>query len=199
MSQKDLRFSDESQGLFKLVPMQNQFEVNLKDILEDKVSKENPIDIFLMLLIKLKTEVKTAAGDNKEMKAAKVNRATWALITALKIFITRYCYSIEESDLYKYICNELQDRYTELYFSDFKVKAETVEEYRQLNIMVDALGVKYYQTLILLISQFFASKKEVFLIDADEKNNRYIFKYRAMTFEEVENKKHGLLNVNYTK
>ena len=49
MSQKDLRFADESRGLFKLVPMQNQFEVNLKDYVQK--GKVDDISEALLLAV----------------------------------------------------------------------------------------------------------------------------------------------------
>lgn len=172
--------------------------VTLKDVMDNKFDKDSGIDIFLQTLVNLKTRVNYKKEKNVEFKPAKVNKYTFMLISALKIFIDRFCVRQESYELKSIINSYLTKNKDEFFFTNFAVEYDTEEEYAQANAIIDALGVKFYQQLILNISVYLAKKNhQVFIVKADEKTNSYIFRYRLMSWkEQCEFEKTGSIKAN---
>ena len=149
--------------------------------------------------MKTNVKLKYLAKDNPEkleenITLAKINVQTFVLIKSLKLFIKWYSEKVDNS-IITFIQEELLKRKEDLYFSDLKVDFEE-NDLETLMTIVDALGVKFYQEVILLIDTYFNTKDQVFTIEADEKNNKYTMGYRNMNIMEIDNKRKGKLNVN---
>lgn len=186
---------------FKIVAMQDTYSPTLEEVKKDPMEQNSMLDLFIRSLITLKTNVKLKylAKDNPEkleenITLAKINVQTFVLIKSLKLFIKWYSEKVDNS-IITFIQEELLKRKEDLYFSDLKVDFEE-NDLETLMTIVDALGVKFYQEVILLIDTYFNTKDQVFTIEADEKNNKYTMGYRNMNIMEIDNKRKGKLNVN---
>lgn len=186
---------------FKIVAMQDTYSPTLEEVKKDPMEQNSMLDLFIRSLITLKTNVKLKylAKDNPEkleenITLAKINVQTFVLIKSLKLFIKWYSKKVDNS-IITFIQEELLKRKEDLYFSDLKVDFEE-NDLETLMTIVDALGVKFYQEVILLIDTYFNTKDQVFTIEADEKNNKYTMGYRNMNIMEIDNKRKGKLNVN---
>lgn len=186
---------------FKIVAMQDTYSPTLEEVKKDPMEQNSMLDLFIRSLITLKTNVKLKylAKDNpeeleKDITLAKINVQTFVLIKSLKLFIKWYSEKADNS-IITFIQEELLKRKEDLYFSDLKVDFEE-NDLETLMTIVDALGVKFYQEVILLIDTYFNTKDQVFTIEADEKNNKYTMGYRNMNIMEIDNKRKGKLNVN---
>lgn len=186
---------------FKIVAMQDTYSPTLEEVKKDPMEQNSMLDLFIRSLITLKTNVKLKylAKDNPEkleenITLAKINVQTFVLIKSLKLFIKWYSEKVDNS-IITFIQEELLKRKEDLYFSDLKVDFDE-NDLETLMTIVDALGVKFYQEVILLIDTYFNTKDQVFTIEADEKNNKYTMGYRNMNIMEIDNKRKGKLNVN---
>ena len=186
---------------FKIVAMQDTYSPTLEEVKKDPMEQNSMLDLFIRSLITLKTNVKLKylAKDNPEkleenITLAKINVQTFVLIKSLKLFIKWYSEKVDNSIII-FIQEELLKRKEDLYFSDLKVDFDE-NDLETLMTIVDALGVKFYQEVILLIDTYFNTKDQVFTIEADEKNNKYTMGYRNMNIMEIDNKRKGKLNVN---
>ena len=186
---------------FKIVAMQDTYSPTLEEVKKDPIEQNSMLDLFIRSLITLKTNVKLKylAKDNPEkleenITLAKINVQTFVLIKSLKLFIKWYSEKVDNS-IITFIQEELLKRKEDLYFSDLKVDFDE-NDLETLMTIVDALGVKFYQEVILLIDTYFNTKDQVFTIEADEKNNKYTMGYRNMNIMEIDNKRKGKLNVN---
>ena len=186
---------------FKLVPHQNTFSPSFEDIKKDPLEKESMLDLFIKSLITLKMTTKSKylamekqTDETVDKSIPKINIQTYVLIKSLKLFIKWYANTVNKS-IIEFVQERLLREKDDLYFTELKVNFEE-KDLNTIMTIIDALGVKFYQKVILFIDEYFNSNREVFIIEADTENNTYKMSYRAMNIMEIDNLKNGKMTIN---
>lgn len=186
---------------FKLVPHQNTFTPSFEDIKKDPMEKGSMLDLFIKSLITLKMTTKSkyiamekAKEEPIDSSIPKINIQTFVLIKSLKLFIKWYSENVNK-DIIEFVQNKLFEEKDDLYFSELKVNFEE-KDLNTIMSIIDALGVKFYQKVILFLDMYFNANHEIFIMEADEKNSCYKMSYRPMNIMEIENIRKGHLNIN---
>lgn len=186
---------------FKLVPHQNTFTPSFEDIKKDPMEKESMLDLFIKSLITLKMTTKSkyiamekSNEESIDTSIPKINIQTFVLIKSLKLFIKWYSENVNK-DIIEFVQNKLFEEKDDLYFSELKVNFEE-KDLNTIMSIIDALGVKFYQKVILFLDMYFNANHEIFIMEADEKNSCYKMSYRPMNIMEIENIRKGQLNIN---
>ena len=112
----------------------------------------------------------------------------------LDLFIKWYSENVNK-DIIEFVQNKLFEEKDDLYFSELKVNFEE-KDLNTIMSIIDALGVKFYQKVILFLDMYFNANHEIFIMEADEKNSCYKMSYRPMNIMEIENIRKGQLNIN---
>ncbi len=191
---------------FKVTTLKNFYEIRLKDVMKLKLEKGDPISIFIQSIIKMKTEVNydfeekrcKKAGiefDPKKVKLGKIQPSAFLFILAIKEFARRFSEG-RSQDLYKYIETKLLERKDELFYFKLNVLVEE-NDYQKINDILDALCVKFYQTMIYAMHEFFNLNKQVLIIEPIK--DGYRFEFRAANLLELQNIQNGKMNVNLKK
>ena len=186
---------------FKLVPHQNTFSPSFEDIKKDPLEKESMLDLFIKSLITLKMTTKSKylamekqTDETVDKSIPKINIQTYVLIKSLKLFVKWYANTVNKS-IIEFVQERLLREKDDLYFTELKVNFEE-KDLNTIMTIIDALGVKFYQKVILFIDEYFNSNREVFIIEADTENNTYKMSYRAMNIMEIDNLKNGKITIN---
>lgn len=165
-------------------------EIAKNDVVNTKLNSKNLIDLFILTVIKLKTDInyqyqKINQSKDKfnHVEIGKYDIHAYVLTMSLRLFIDKYA-SNESSDIVNYVNNNLLKKKDELYFTNFNVQLDTTDYEKAINIL-DALCVKFYQELILILTSYFATtKQQVFIIQSSNETNMYRFSYRDMNIAE---------------
>ena len=171
-------------------------EITKNDVINTKLNSKNLIDLFILTIIKLKTDLNyqnqkiNKLNDSfNHVEVGKYDIHAYVLTMSLRLFIDKYAVN-ESSSIVNYITNYLLKKKDSLYFTNFNVQLET-QDYEKANNVLDALCVKYYQEIILALSTYFATNNhEVFIINSAKETNSYKFSIRPMNIAE----KNDLIN-----
>ena len=85
-------------------------------------------------------------------------------------------------------------------FNDFlfeKTSKISLNDVKKINDILDALCVKFYQTMIFAAHEFFNVNKQILIISPIEKG--YRFEFRPMNIIELENLQKGKMTINSQK
>lgn len=190
---------------FILLADKDSIKVNFQDIKKFKPKDDDLISIFIKTIIKLKTDInykyvkKACEAENLKfdmsmVKPGKYEVHAYTYTVALAIFINRYASSFN-NELVNFVNANLLKKKDELFFFDFKVDLEK-DDFKKAEGIIDALSVKFYQELTLILYNFFTLAHKVLIIDADEKNVAYIFKFRNMNIMEIDEARSGKSIIN---
>lgn len=199
---------DDINNVLQVVPEQNEICFTIKDVSEFKFDKEDLICLFIQSIINLKTEANylheqarcknlDIEFDKTKVAIGKVEPHAFMLMICLKLFKDWYTKTYDDQ-LTKFVEAYLTKKHDELFFSDFNVQLESRDIY-EINQILDALTVKFYQEVIYAITTFFATKQKIIIIRPNGKMDGYLFKFRYMNILEKDKFKNGKLPVNATE
>lgn len=193
--------------ILKVMPEQNQIDIKVGDIMSKfTFDKDSIICLFLNSVIDLKTEVNAAEEKFKckvegtEFKPSNVKQGivephALVMMASCKMFIDWYTKNYDDS-IYNHVEKYIFERRSELFFSGLKVDTEG-QDYANLRVIIDALCVRFYQEVIMALTQAFAIKHQAFIMKANEAQNGYTFKFRNYNLMELNQlKEHGLIPIN---
>ena len=107
-------------------------------------------------------------------------------------------FSSRRNELAKFVDSYLTKKRSELFFGEFNVQLESHDIY-EINQIIDALTVKFYQEVIYAITTFFATQQKIIIIKPNGAMDGYLFKFRYMNILEKDKFKNGKLPVNVTE
>lgn len=191
---------------FKVTALKNFYEITLNDVLQMKMEKDDPVSIFIQSIIKMKTDVnyhfeekrckeEGIEFDSKNVKIGRFQPSAFLMIGAIKIFAQRFSEG-RSNDLYKYIEAKLLKNKDDLFYFKLNVLVEE-NDIKKINDILDALCVKFYQTMIFAAHEFFNVNKQILIISPIEKG--YRFEFRPMNIIELENLQKGKMTINSQK
>ena len=193
----------------KILPVDNSITITLDMVKKNFVyDKKNTICLFLMNAIGIKTDINAdeykakceAEGikyRNKDVTPGALEPHAFMMIASIKLFIDWYTKNYD-SLIATHIEKRLWEKRDDLFFSGFKVKAEA-GDYPKLRTVIDSLCVRFYQELLLAMTEAFALKHQAIIVNADVKNNGYKFTFRHYNIMELDTlKTMGELPVNIT-
>ena len=199
---------DDINNILQVVPDQNEICFTIKDVSEFKFDKEDLICLFIQSIINLKTEANYIHEkarcenlgiefDKTKVHVGKIEPHAFMLIVCLKLFKNWYTKTYDDQ-LAKFIDAYLTKKRNELFFGEFNVQLESQDIY-EINQIIDALTVKFYQEVIYAVTTFFATQQKIIIIKANDEMNGYLFKFRYMNILEKDKFKKGKLPVNATE
>ena len=175
MKENDNMIEDE----IKIVPTNNEIEVGIEEIKQVKPDKDSPILMFIQSCVRLKRMVNKSHKTELEPHLAMI-------LYSIKYFIDYYDVELEIEEehnhkLKNFLRVAILSHQDEFFFTDFKNDINPEEG----NQIIDALGVKFYQTVLYYINYWFNAQKKMFTMEANVKKNTYVFKYRMMNVMEL--------------
>ena len=196
-------------NVLKVTPEQGEYEVTLQDVTKTDLHEEDMISTFMKIIIKIKTDINIARAkiscketkekfDKSKVAIGKYQIHAAVLTSALKLFIKWYDEKCQEGT-FAFIDRELLKKKDELYFLNFSVNFSSLEECDKAEQIIDALCVKFYQTVIYLLNIHFSSNSKVFIIQASETKNAYKFTFRKMNLMELNDVRNGKIPINLVK
>lgn len=183
-------------NMFKLVSEQNEFIAKFEDVRNYKINEDDDlINIFIQSAVKLKTEVnlnyvkKACAAEgieftNDMVKIGKYNLHAFVLTVSLKLFIKWYKEKYDNL-IMDFVQANLLKKKDELFFDSFSVDFDN-NDHAKAESIIDALCVKFYQEIILILQNYFLSNRQVLEIGVSEDTKSYTFKFRNMNIMEVD-------------
>ena len=199
---------DDINNILQAVPDQNEICFTVKDVSEFKFDKTDLICLFIQTIINLKTEanyiheIKRCENlgiefDKTKVHVGKIEPHAFMLIVCLKLFKDWYTKTYD-NELAKFVDSYLTKKRNELFFGEFNVQLESRDIY-EINQIIDALTVKFYQEVIYAITTFFATQQKIIIIKPNGAMDGYLFKFRYMNILEKDKFKKGKLPVNATE
>lgn len=196
-------------NVLKVTPEQGEYEVTLQDVTKADLHDNDMISTFMKIIIKIKTDINIARAkisckeanekfDKSKVEIGKYQIHAAVLTSALKLFIKWYDETCQEGTL-AFIDRELLKRKDELYFLNFAVDFSSLNDCDKAEEIIDALCVKFYQTVIYLLNLHFGSNSKVFIIQASEAKNAYKFSFRKMNLMELNDMRNGKVPINLVK
>lgn len=173
---------------------------------EFKFDRNSTICLFIMQAINLKTDINIseerfkckAEGtefDVKNIKQGTIEPHAFMMIASIKLFIDWYTSHYDDT-IATHVEKRLYEKRDDLFFSGIKVDTEG-QDFVKLREIIDALCVRFYQELILAITEGFAMKHQAFKVTADMERNGYNFAFRNYNIIELDMiKKMGQLPIN---
>ena len=145
--------------------------------------------------MKLKTEVnlnyvkKACAAEgieftNDMVKIGKYNLHAFVLTVSLKLFIKWYKEKYDNL-IMDFVQANLLKKKDELFFDSFAVDFDN-NDHTKAESIIDALCVKFYQEIILILQNYFLANHQVLEIGVSEDKKSYTFKFRNMNIMEVD-------------
>lgn len=183
-------------NMFKLVSEQNEFIAKFEDVRNYKINEDDDlINIFIQSAVKLKTEVnlnyvkKACAAEgieftNDMVKIGKYNLHAFVLTVSLKLFIKWYKEKYDNL-IMDFVQANLLKKKDELFFDSFSVDFDN-NDHAKAESIIDALCVKFYQEIILILQNYFLANHQVLEIGVSEDKKSYTFKFRNMNIMEVD-------------
>lgn len=173
----------------QMIAEQNELKVTLEDIKKVKMEKEEPIVLFLHSNLKLKQDILNLKKDKDKNEKPTIEPHALALILSIKYFIDYYdehweTEVVEIKKLKNFINQNLTLLKDELFFKGFSVEL-TEKDIPTANQIIDALSVKFYQTILYIMTNYFNDKEQVIAVTPNEKDNSYTFTYRNMNIIEL--------------
>lgn len=189
----------------KLVSDQIKFSFGLNEMKEFKLDQDDLVTIFIKSIMKLKTDLnykyvkKACKAENIKfednmVKPGKYERHAFFYTASLLGFINFYAKNNDKNIQTFIEANLLKDK-DELFFNDFKVDVDN-QEFSQAESILDALCVKFYQKLTLILNQYFSINHKVMIITPEPKNNSYKFTIRNMNIMEIDMVRNGKAIIN---
>lgn len=189
----------------KLVSDQIKFSFGLNEMKEFKLNQDDLVTIFIKSIMKLKTDLnykyvkKACEAENIKfednmVKPGKYEGHAFFYTAALLSFINYYTKNNDKS-IQIFVDANLLKHKDELFFNEFKVDVDT-QEFNQAEAILDALCVKFYQVLTLILDQYFSINHKVMVITPEPENNKYVFTVRNMNIMEIDNVRNGKATIN---
>ena len=193
----------------QILPDDNSVTITLKEVQQNfKYDKKNTICLFIMQVIGLKTDINAKELEfkckvegtqyrNADVKPGTFEPHAYMMIASIKLFIDWYTKNYD-SLVATHIEKRLWEKRDDLFFSGIKVTPEG-GDFSKLREIIDSLCVKFYQELLLALTEAFALKHQAIIVSADVKENGYTFSFRNYNIMELDMlKKMGQLPVNMT-
>ena len=189
----------------KLVSDQIKFSFGLNEMKEFKLDQDDLVTIFIKSIMKLKTdlnykyvkkacEVENIKFEDNMVKTGKYEGHAFFYTAALLSFIKYYTKN-NDKGIQIFVDANLLKHKDELFFNEFKVDVDT-QEFNQAEAILDALCVKFYQVLTLILDQYFSINHKVMVITPEPENNKYFFSVRNMNIVEIDNVRNGKATIN---
>ena len=176
-----------------LQKLKTSFEITVEDAKKFKLEKKDPISIFIQSIVKLKTDVNVKFGYKEDGKTpiGKISPYAFFLIAALAIFMKRFDEDRQNDGLTKHVHNMLARKADELYYVGLTDSFVSKEQGDQL---IDALSVKFYQTVLLGCVEYFAINEQMLVMEPTK--DGYRFRYRPVNIMERNQMQQGKLPIN---
>jgi len=177
-----------------LQQLKTSFEVTVEDAKKFKLGKKDPISIFIQTIVKLKTDinVKFDYKENGKVPIGKISPYAFFLIASLAIFMKNFDEDRKNDHLTKHVYNVLARKSNELYFEKMFDDAFVSKE--QGDQIIDALSVKFYQTVLLACVEYFALNEQALVMEPTK--DGYRFRYRPLNIMEKTQLQQGKLPIN---
>ena len=193
--------------ILKVMPEQNQVDIKVSDIREKfTFDKDSIICLFMNSAINLKTEINAIEEQFKckvngtefnpsNIKYGILEPHAFVMMASCKMFIDWYTENYDDT-VYKHVEQYIFERRSELFFSGLKVETEG-QDYVKLRQIIDALCARFYQEIIMALTQGFAIKHQAFIMKANEAQDGYTFKFRNYNLMELDQfRQQGLIPIN---
>lgn len=193
---------------FEIVSDNFIHNINLEKIKSFKLESDDLISVFIQTIVKLKTDInynyvkKACEAENIEfekdmVKIGKYEIHAYTYTVALTQFI-RFYREKYNSKIKDFVDANLLRKKDELFFFDFKVELGK-NDFKSAEGIIDALCVKFYQELTLILNNFFSLEHKVLIITPVPEKNIYRFEVRNMTIEEIDLVRQGKSIINAKK
>ena len=148
-----------------LQKLKTSFEVTVEDAKKFKLEEKDPISIFIQSIVKLKTDVNVKFGYKEDGKIpiGKISPYAFFLIASLAIFMKRFDEDRQNDGLTKHVHNMLAQKADELYYDKLVDGVFPVSK-EQGDQLIDALSVKFYQTVLLGCVEYFAINEQMLVM-----------------------------------
>lgn len=190
------------------LPSNGEIVITLEELYKHLYFKDKSMfSLFVRSLVNLKTEVnrivekERCEREGKTFRAKNVpigqlNPQAFVLIGALKLFTERFTdtYNV---DMWTYVNDRLLSKKDELVFTGLNVTFDSSDpdQVTQVNQILDALSVKFYEEAILAITYFFANVcNKAYVVNTDPSS--YHFKFRDFNIMEREQVLKGNIPLN---
>ena len=194
----------------KLMPEQNHYTVTVKQIQADFTLDTNTaIGLFEAMACNLRADVNVEEEkfkckvtgvefDPKKVKPGMIEPHAFIMIESIRHFIDWYSENYN-TDLAQHVNKRIMEKKSDLYFSGINVELEG-QDYGKIREIIDALCVRFYQELLMAITEYFATRHQAIITTPSENKDGYTFKFRNYNIIELDLlKKNGMLPINATE
>lgn len=190
------------------LPSDGEIVITMEELYKHLYFKDKSMfSLFVRSLVNLKTEVnrivekERCEREGKTFRAKNVpigqlNPQAFVLIGALKLFTERFT-DTYKVDMWTYVNDRLLSKKDELVFTGLNVTFDSSDpdQVTQVNQILDALSVKFYEEAILAITYFFANVcNKAYVVNTDP--GAYHFKFRDFNIMEREQVLKGNIPLN---
>lgn len=195
----------------KIMAEQNTYDSGTEDIRKFVDQKENPLWMFVQTVNMLHDQVRKEelkfAAETKHVPVKEVESLikhkyiephVFVMLGSINNFIEWYTKEYDTS-LANYISKYLGKKSQDLYFSGIKVGMYG-QDFEKVHMIIDALSAKFYQEVLLAITECFALKHKAFRATINDSKTGYVFSFRNYNLLELDElRKFNRIPINPTE